>query len=144
MIKVLIFLLLLSSCDKPKFISEDITEYPEHDQTWSSFEHEFSDLMTLPRSTTRFASLREGLLGVCEKQAKIVSINKTFWQNAGSDERKALLFHELVHCELGIAHFGEGLMNSGFPKSVVAFKNDFDCQMEDVRIIKDMMDQKII
>lgn len=53
-----------------------------------------------------------GFPGYCIVETGFISINKEWWVDVDEEEREALIFHELGHCELGLGHTEKpGIMN---------------------------------
>lgn len=60
-------------------------------------------------------------IGLCQRgntPAKFISIRKAYFQHASSEQKYALVIHELGHCTLNRDHV-EGYRENGCPKSIM-------------------------
>lgn len=137
---MLLILLAFSGCDKPNNTeNKPLTQYAEYNETLTLFSKTFNISI---KSSIYLVPLKSGTLGQCSGQ--IIRLNENYWHNAGSLERKTLLFHELVHCELFVKHFGNGLMSTAIFNQPLAFKNSFGCQIANIFEVLALIDTKIL
>lgn len=98
------FSLILISTSACKHVSQDETtnDYPTD---FTPYIKNFENLFEVEVfSNIQFSALKNGLPGRCLFEAKQIHINKDLWKDFAEETRKALIIHELGHCELGLLH----------------------------------------
>lgn len=119
--KVIPFMLiLLVSCGKNPFMKDHFHNPENRDPRTNTttnavfqpyiedFEYDYDQYIgDIPMN---FADLEGNRVGVCYTWSSghaEIEIDRTFWADATELERKAVVYHELGHCELGRDHFDE-------------------------------------
>lgn len=94
-------------------------------------------------STLRFADLKGKTIGICFYGVKQIYLDKTYYDRASEIERKALIFHELGHCECLSGHVEEESPMTFCPKSIMypsassewCYRTRWQSYMKDLRKI---------
>lgn len=94
----LVFLALIG-CGRAPTIAPDFQKYAD----------EFSRLMLSHGlgsgvSTSIEFNAPSGYAGFCYSDDHRIAIDRAYWETRNDDERRALIYHELGHCELGRSH----------------------------------------
>ena len=116
-IEFTITLSLLQSC-------AILTESPKVDPVLEPYYQEYLYYTKRKRSNIiiKFGTLikDEGdrAVGVCNYLFKEITIDKGYWKNASEIKRKALVWHELGHCDLFLLH-NNSMFGDMCPKSVM-------------------------
>jgi len=61
--------------------------------------------------------------GLCRLLSQQIFINKKLWETKDEYEKEMLVFHELGHCELGLAHDNQKDSKDGCYKSIMNWKS---------------------
>jgi len=116
---ILVILIFISSC-AGIINDDDYTDYPkEIIPTIREFEADFKVKVTVP---IKFADINPINAGQCNfyySGRKEVLINKTPWGTLTKEQQDSLIYHELIHCELNIMHFGPEYFLNGCPLSLM-------------------------
>jgi len=118
--KVILLLFILASCGKNPFDDDhkhnpfnrdprtNITSDATFDPYVEQFEEDYGQYIgDIP---INFAKLEDQKIGVCytwDSGHAEVEIDPDFWKVATELEKKALIYHELGHCELGRDHYDD-------------------------------------
>lgn len=117
MLRKIIILLLLSSCGKNIFHKDHIhnpskdprknaISDPAFDDYIASFEFDYDrEIGDIP---INFNDLKDQKAGVCYTWSSghaEIEIDRSYWDTATENEKTAIIYHELGHCELGRGHF---------------------------------------
>lgn len=139
------FLLCLIGCssDKDPGPSDFLLLSADQDSSVITAKDTFHREFEIIPSTPIFFSdkVSNQLKAVCSRKedgnglTKVIHISKSFYDQSQPFVRELIVLHELIHCELGIGHYGHGLMSDGLPSQIEAMLNNKDCEFDNVRAI---------
>ena len=97
--KITLILFLLTSCASPNFIDERAKPYVK------KFERLYGrDIGPIDIFITKFDDEWKRAGGLCRIIDQQIFLNEYFWNKKDKYEKEMVVFHELGHCELGVAH----------------------------------------
>ncbi|RLI47961.1 hypothetical protein DRO61_07145 [Candidatus Bathyarchaeota archaeon] len=77
----------------------------------AEFQEEFNVSVSSP--IIRSYALQENIIGICDPDTKVVTLNESYLLFMETNKLKKLVFHELAHCYLGMKHLETGIMKVG-------------------------------
>lgn len=106
----------------------DLSRYPIMKHVAPEFESIFLEFTTIcqleaiPEIPIGFADIEGSAAGLCielEDGTKEILIDEPYWNSANDRQRAYIVYHELGHCVLGLAHSARGLMNPDTPPAYI-------------------------
>lgn len=134
MYKLILISLFLTSCLSPLPDEEKLIDYDLNsiniakDRFYSEFPESFklAEIYFTDKPYT-------GRVANCYQTTGKIEIFTAIWKDLQPVVREAVIFHELVHCELGLGHFGTNLMSDFLGFIADAYVNRYEESILEIR-----------
>jgi len=114
-----ILVIISSACSTLRKDHDDKNTEKEFIPAIRSFERDFKVEVTVPVTFDEFDTRLAGVCQLHKDGFKIIKINKPVWKNLNEEQKEILVYHELVHCELGLDHLPPVQYDNGCPMGLM-------------------------